>query len=47
VHQLATKKKEGHGAVSEVRSRQEVSSAAAREERAKEPESVEQEGSLT
>ena len=47
VCRLATKKMEVHGAVSEMKSWEEVFSSVAQEERVKEPESVEQEGSLT
>jgi len=47
VHRLAAKKMEDHGAVSEMKSWEEVSSSIAREERAEEPESIEQDGSLS
>jgi len=47
VHRLTVKKKEGHGAVSKTKSREEVSSVVAREEKAGEPKFVKQEGSFT
>ena len=47
VRRVAAKRKEGHGVVLEARSQEEVSSVVAREERAEEPESIEQQVSLT